>query len=406
MDKPTTSENLLARQIGGMLAYWRRVTEAIDSEAVVLLDAERQNLMRAVEIGLRYESTWLETAEILHLAFPFIEQRGYWQEWLPLLERGLALGEALPVEARVMLMARLGQAYRLEQRFEEAIAIHLEAEQLAKSTNQDALIGRVLHDLLEDYLFSRNYDNALVAGEEAIKVLNSDGQSKSLLANCYKMLGVVFHKTGESEMAETHLRTAVDFWRELNNKIYLARSLSDLAQPLIRLKKIDEAQACLLEAAELLASTIYEQDKCIIQLNLGAMYASQQNWSKAEAAFHKANSPYLRQSVNLRQRAIVQNNLGFVLYQQGRYEIADEYLRQSARLYEEVQDDFEAANTLSTLADSLAAQNKFEAALPIYRQVVEIFRRFPQSARARRLLKQYEGIPEQIIARQKNSQPA
>lgn len=406
MNDAANPESLLARQIGGMLAYWREQTERLDNERVVMLDGERQNLLRAVQMGLMYPGSFEETAEILSDAFPFIEQRGYWREWIPLLERSLEQDYAWPPAARVMLMARLGQAYRLDHKLDRAIAIHLEAEQVAKSTGQSDLIARTLHDLLEDYLFARAYDQAIPVGQSAIRLLDEVGQGQPLLANCFKMLGTVFHEKGEMETAEKHLRMAVALWRKLDDPLFLARALSDLAQLLITLGKYDQAQDSLVEATNLLEPTHYELDKCLVQINLGAMFASQKNWSKAEAAFHKANSPYLRQSANLRRKALVHNNLGFILYQQKRYEIADEYLRQSAGLYEENQDDLEVANTLSTLADSLAAQNKFEAALPIYEQVIEIFRRFPQSARARRLLKQYEGIPEQIKAKQKKANPS
>ena len=388
--------NLLARQVKGMLAFWREATEELNNDTIVMLEAERENLLRAIQVGLSFPQMWGDTAEILSQAFPFTEQRGYWQEWIPLLERCLENSKGWSPTVRIFLMNRLGQGYRLNRQLEKAIVIHLEAEQIAQAAGQNELIARVQHDLLEDYLFLGEYSKALAIGQSAINLFETTGEPQRLLANCYKMLGLAFHETADSERAEGHLRTAVQLWRSLNDELYLARALSDLARPLVTLKKYNEAQDCLIEAASILASTIYDLDKCMVQINLGSVHAARQNWPEAEAAFRRANSPYLRQSVNLLRKARVNNNLGYVLFQQGRYEIAEEYLRQAVGLWEQAQDELQAANTLSTLADCLAARNQIEAALPLYEQVIDTLRKYPQNAFAQSLLSRYEKIPEEV----------
>jgi tetratricopeptide (TPR) repeat protein len=393
---------VLTQQAQRMLAFWRDATEHLDQDSIVILEAERQNLLHALQIGLDFPQTWPDTAGILDQAFPFSEQRGYWQEWKPLLQRCLQCSDEWPPATRVALMSRLGQTYRLDQQLDRAVAVHLEAEKIAQTAGQDELMARVQYDLLEDYLFTRKYAKAIEAGQAATQLFEKTGTADNLLANCHKMMGTVLHDMGESETAEGHLRMAVTLWRSLDDSLFLARALNDLARPLIRRSKYDEAEACLTEAASLLEPTIYELDKCIIHINLGSLYAAQQEWLPAEAAFHRANSPYLRQSVNLPRKARIHNNLGFILFQQSRYEEAEEHLRQSLQLWEEAQDPLEAANTLSTLADCLAARGQTDTALPLYDRVIETASQFPQNARARSLVKEYEAVREQM----KNSQPA
>jgi tetratricopeptide (TPR) repeat protein len=395
-DNQLEPTELFSQQAERMLAFWREATESVNQETIVLLEAERQNLRQAIHVGLLFAQTWQDTADILWQAFPFIEQRGYWQEWTPLLQRCLANSANQTPASRIFLMSRLGQAYRLDRQLASAIAIHLEAEELAKATGQNILLARVHYDLLEDYLHAREYDKAKTTGQSAVQLFKAAGGVGRLLANCYKMLGYVFHETGDAETAESHLATAVSLWRSLDDRLYLARALNDWFRPLLTLKRYAEARDCLLEAASLLAPTIYEMDKCMVQLNLGVVYAAEQNWSMAEATFHQANSPYLRQSVHLPLKARVNNNLGNVLFHQGRYTEAEEYLHQALHLWRLAQDDLEFANTLSTLADCLMSRGQVAAALPLYDQVIAIAGRFPQSAFAQNLLSQYLTIRERL----------
>ncbi|HEX6385531.1 MAG TPA: tetratricopeptide repeat protein [Anaerolineae bacterium] len=153
------------------------------------------------------------------------------------------------------------------------------------------------------------------------------------LAWSHMLLGQVARSRGEGDTAEAHLREAVKRWRMLKRTAPLARTLNDLGNALWPAGKTAEAEACFVEATALLAPTAYELDKTLTQLSLGTFYYHQQQWDKAEAAFRRADSPYLRQSGHVVYQGYVANNLGNVLLKRGRPLEAEYYLRRALHLW-------------------------------------------------------------------------
>lgn len=379
-----------------MLAFWRAETRHIDPEKIKFLENERQNLFHAVQIGLRFRETEGDTAVILSQTIPFIAQRGYWRDWIPLLQESLNNASFPDPSCRFYLMIALGQTYRLNSQLDKAIAVHEEALQIAKETDQGSVLPQIQLELLEDYLFSKAFEKAKTMGLTAINLLEQTKGSENSIANGYKMLGLVFYELNDPQTAEDYFLEAIALWRQLGHPVHLARTLNDLSILLLALKRFDEAQDRLNEAASLLAPTINELDKCMIFINLGSVYSAQQKWAGAESAFHQANSPFLRQSVELPRKGRVNNNLGYVLYKQNKYEEAEEFLRLALQIWQETGDEMEYANTLSTLADTLMAQQGPEVALPYYDELLSLLANHPQNKYAQNLLHEYLVIRNQV----------
>ncbi|MEM7332060.1 MAG: tetratricopeptide repeat protein [Chloroflexota bacterium] len=384
-----TPNKILNFQIERMLAYWIEETRHIDADSLKKLDFEKHNLFRAVQIGLRHKRAGAETAVILCQAVPFVAQRGYWKDWIPLLEQSLRDARVHFPEKQVPLMINLGRAYQLDRQLDKAIAIHLEAEKRVDKRLDTQLWTQIQHDLLEDYYFDKQFTQAKAAGLAAIERLKEKGESTTLLANCYKMMGSVSFELGEYTQSETYFDQAIASWRLLNSPIHLARTLNDKSRLLIANERLTEAEICLTEAERLLAPTMSELDKCMIQINLGSVFASQQKWKKAETAFRKTNSPYLRQSINIASKAKITNNLGYVLFMQMKYELAEGFLHQSLSYCQETGDELEYANTLSNLINCYHVRGKKEAVLPLYNDLFQILAKYPDNLFAQRLYKKY-----------------
>ena len=379
-----------------MLAYWQETTIAIDLSKMALLEAERHNLFHAVQIGLRISDCGDETAVILSQAIPFIAQRGYWQEWNPLLRQCLKGQHYQEQTLAIDLLIALGRTYRLNSQADKAIETHEEARRLAQAMGTKQQLGTALHDLLEDYNLIRQYKQAEQMGLAALDLLESVEDCDDLLANCYKMLGNLYFALQQPQHAEEMFTQAVSMWQRFQHPVHLARTLNDFSLFLHAQKRVGEAESCLIKAASLLASTINELDKCMIQINLGMLYASQQQWAKAEEALHQANSTYLRQSVDLSRKARVNNNLGYVLFRQDMHGEAEEYLRAALGYWQEIGDDLEYANSLSSLADCLYAQEKVEEALPLYDQLLLLLAQYPTHPYAQSLQTEYSVIRQNI----------
>ncbi len=400
MPTSTSAHATFIAQAVRMLTFWREKTLHVDHEKIKWIESERQNLFHAVQIGLRYPETVAETAVILSQAIPYIIQRGYWQDWIPLLEQCLADKICQSASHRITVLINLGQAYRADSQLDRAIAIHLEAKRLAETTEQNDTLAQIQLELMYDYQLSKAYEEAKISGQSAIKRLEHKKEYESLLANAYKILGTVLFESGEYSAAETYLTKAVAAWRKIGNPVQVARTLNDLSRLFLASasNRYAEAQVCLNEASSLLAPTINERDKCMIYINLGSLYAAQQNWEMAETTFYKANSPFMRQSVALPRKARINNNLGYILFKQGKYEAAEEYLQQALQLWQEIGDDVEYANTLSAFADNLMARLNPAAALPFYDELLRLLEKYPDNHFAKELKKEYATVRAQIKA--------
>ena len=392
----TTQQTSFITQTKRMLAYWQKTTVQIDLATMALLEAERHNLFHAVQLGLRIPDCGEETAVILSQAIPFIAQRGYWQEWNPLLRQCLKGRHYHEPTVEIDLLIALGRTYRLNSQADKAIETHEEARRLAQAIGTKQQLGTTLHDLLEDYNLIRDYEMAERVGLAALDLLKSTADSESLLANCYKMLGSLYFALQKPDRAEEMFTHAVSMWRERQHPIHLARTLNDFSLLFIAQREWMKAESCLIEAASLLASTINELDKCMIQINLSMIYSSQQQWAKAEAALRLANSTYIRQSVALSRKARVNNNLGYVLFRQDKYVEAEEYLKAALVCWQEIGDDLEYANSLSSLADCFYAQGKVGEALPLYDQLLLLLAQYPTHPYAQALQTEYSTIRQNI----------
>ena len=118
----------------------------------------------------------------------------------------------------------------------------------------------------------------------------------------------------------------------------------------------------------------------MIQINLGSLFSAQERWGEAERAFYRANSPFLRQSVDINRKARVNNNLGYVLFRQEKYEAAHEFLQIALQLWQQASDELEYANTLSTIADCYKAQGQNNTALILYDELLTLLANYPHGS--------------------------
>ena len=154
--------------------------------------------------------------------------------------------------------------------------------------------------------------------------------------------------------------------------------LYELANAFRDAEAYDEALVCLTEAAEVLNSTASEQDKIIVQLNLGTLFFRQQQWLQAEIAFQRAwASPYLHLSGNFHLQALTANYLGNVFLKQARLAEAESLLRQAWRLQLQAKDEVNLANIIGSLAEVLARQEQMDEATSLYEQAIILLSKYP-----------------------------
>jgi tetratricopeptide (TPR) repeat protein len=288
----------------------------------------------------------------------------------------------------------LGELYRYTYQLDKAIACHQQAETIAQQLNDAHAIAEAQFGLAFDYVDLRqNYAEAEQKGLAALEAFTSLQAKGGWIANSYRLLGNVARLRGDLDLAVERLSQAVTLGRQLQQPTRLARMLIGLANAFTDTKQYDEARSCLDEAAQVLTTTMSEIDKSNVQYGIGIIYWRQEKWDKAETAFQKSFSPYLRQINDLGQQANLINNLGNVYLKQHRLTEAEAQLRHARSLWQQLQAPLNLANTIGTLAEVLVQQGKEEEAALLFEQAIKLLHDYPDDAWAKNLL---SGFQEQL----------
>ncbi|MGB5060903.1 MAG: tetratricopeptide repeat protein [Candidatus Promineifilaceae bacterium] len=405
MNSETAINPQFTAGLTAVVAYWQEQTISNTDDAVAALDTRRQNLYRAVVYGLKLEQTRRETAVVILQAFHLAERRGYWHEWIPLLQNAAA---ACPPDEPLLkadLLNRLGELYLTSRQLPASIESHLQAEAILKQTGEDHkrandlgaidlvaidlganhLRHHVWSNLSMDYAFNRQYDLAEQYGQQALAGFRATNAPPKFHANVLNALGVAAWWRGQYDRAETLLREAVAIWRELNQFTDLLRSMNNLMGTLKAARKYDDVWPCYAEAVTYFSHNVGEYEKSLIEVSYGGALYEQGQYDEAKAAFQRANSPYLQQSSYFYHRATVAQCLGNTFLAQNRLADAAPHLEESARLWRQFDDELMLANTLGTIAELYAQQGKADDAIAQFEQALALLAKYPDDAWAKKL---------------------
>lgn len=392
MEKQPPAE--FVQGLNAALSYWQ---ERIGREPPTRLERERHNLYRAVQLGLALPGTQPLAAEVATGAFPFIYARGYWREWLSVMERAARTqdasfhGATWQSVSRFWLLTRLGQLRRLNGRLSDAVRCHQEALDVARETTQSPLIaegqyqlGRALRDARR---YAESEEHLLVAERLMAQVAEagSDEHAAALAANVQNALGRVMHDLGRLDEAQKHLSRAVAMRRKQGQPVPLADALQDLGNALRADGSYDQALKCYEEGLRLLEGTDYPLNCALIQLGVGAVHFARRDYELAETVFRQIDVRFLRQTGNLHVQAMVFSALGNSILYQNRHGEAAQTLRESVELWRQLEDKLELANAVGSLGEALARLAENIEARELFAEALDLLAQYPASAKARRL---------------------
>jgi tetratricopeptide (TPR) repeat protein len=374
------------RAIAASITHWQRQTTSKDEQTIQSLDKERQNLNRAVNYGLQLAETWQETAVVVLQTFHLAERRGYWQEWISLLQTAAADCPPDNPTLKAELLNRLGELYRADRQLPAAIEAHLQAEKIVEPTDQEHLRHRIWFNLSTDYVVSHQYEVAERYGRQALAGFIANNAPLENQAKTLNTLGMVAWWRGQLDLAEAQLQEAVALWRKAEQPTELLRALNNLMGALKAAKKYEALWPCYEEATACFPLVSGEFEKTLIEVNLGGALFEQERYAEAETMFHRANSIYLQQSPNLYYRALVAQCLGNTLLKQNRLVEAMSYLGESANLWRQSDDNLMLANTLGTMGELYALQGQLAQASTFFAEALDLLTRYPDNAWAKKLL--------------------
>ena len=378
------------RSVGANLRYWLAQTADLSDALLDELDRERQSLLRAVQYGLKIGETAIAAAQLVAQLFELIERRGYWSEWIPIVAQARQACRQTSPTLALHLHNQQGFFLRLERELEASIACHqaVIAQARAQGERQEWAIACVY--LGNAYYETHQYAEAQQVAAQALAMfpeLTFKTQDKKIAA-ALNLSGLICYAQGEHETAVAMYHQAIAHWQRAGDHTYQARTLNNLGLALISLQRLDAALMTFDQAQEVLRSTVSELDKIKTEINRGFVYATQEAWALAEAAFRRANSPFLHQSGDTVQQAMVANNLGNVLAERENWDDARHYLKKSERLWREAKDEIMLANTLGKMGEIEAGLGNTAVAQQQYKEAIHLLQQHPGSAWAQQRLEE------------------
>ncbi|MCB9422801.1 MAG: tetratricopeptide repeat protein [Ardenticatenaceae bacterium] len=373
--------------VAANVVYWQERTKALTHHNLPVLDRDRQNLYRAIRFGLQLADTWQETAVLILQSFPLIEKRGYWGEWIPILERALDKCPADQLLLRGRILDCLGVFYRYNQQSNKAYAAHQEELQIGEASQDNWRIAHASINLAAVCRHMRRFDEAekhLSSAEIAFRASNAP-----LVKHAFVKLerGLLAQAQEQWSAAETHLHDSVSLWREIGDPVNLANSLKLLGQVFVVLNKTEDALKAYQEALDNLNPSENYLDQSKILNDLAVLHFNQGNLDDALYQLLAANSSYLRQSGNVFDQAMVSTNLGNVYQAQGKLIEAERAFRRSVTLWETCGDQLQLVNALSGLAEIKRAQGDMIEAQKLGQDGLELLADYPGDVWAQKMQK-------------------
>jgi tetratricopeptide (TPR) repeat protein len=145
-----------------------------------------------------------------------------------LLEEGQQAFESF--QARIV--AQMGEACLLADRFDDAVTFAGRALRLARERGQRGYEAWALHLLGE----IAAHPGALNSGDSeghyrAALALAEELGMRPLVAHCHLGLGKLYRRTDQRALAQKHLTTATTMYREMDMRSWLAQAEAEIRQP-------------------------------------------------------------------------------------------------------------------------------------------------------------------------------
>ncbi len=384
------------RGIQAGLGYWQVETQDESDAAIRRLDAERHNLYRLVQYGQHIPELWSDTAVLARNAFYLVERKGYWLEWIPVLEQAVSQWAQDDWRLQVQLLHRLGYLYQMGRQLPQAVTTHTKAEQLALGHQDAELVNQSRSYLCADHRHLRHYDQAEQYGQLALAGLEKQATHHKWFASTLIELGLVAWYRGDLAVAQERLQTAAALYHQWGQATNYLRALNNLIGVARSAKNHDQALAYYEQARPYFQSLSGEYDLTMFEVAYGGIMFELSRYPEAEAAFRRANSPYLQRSHYIHQRALVAQCLGNALLKQGRLDESENCLLTSARLWAEASDDLMLANTSGTLGELYVAKGEVDTAVTYFDQALCHLAKYPDDAMARRLQAEFTALRDEL----------
>ena len=373
-------------QVQAALHYWQLKTRDISLANMIWLDERRANLLKSVEEGLRFEEFWEETAVVVSQVFHFMEWRGYWQSWIPTLEKIIRHCPHQKTSQYGRLVCQLAQFHRLNRHFVEAEKLNHVGLQIAKELQDNVLLAAIYGAMSQSYLVQNQPDEAKQYALLALAHIEQVPEQKRIHAYVLKALGIIKRLKGQYKTSLAYFNSALDIQRELQEYNLLADILNEMALTNEFMQDYDAAHQFIDEALTIINQTNNESMRTLYLMNKGVFYYRQECLEDAKKMFQQVDFFALKRQGNLFHCGLAMQNLGNVLYKQGQVNEAEPYVREAIQLFKPTRDEVNLANSLGTLGEIMVAQGRTQDAIALFDEAIILLQKYHESTWAQKLL--------------------
>lgn len=364
-------------QVRNNVRYLLHDCADIDDTSLHRLDAQRSNLLLAVDYGLRFSPVIEDTGNLMAAIYPLIERRGYVHTWLPLMQQ--AVGKVADPLLRLQLQSQLGHLLTMERHLDDAVAVLTKAVQFPLIQQDIPLAARTHLRLGTAYFEMGNLDAADEHARLALSFFSSPPPAEEAalhLGLLYNLLGQIALMRGDYRPGIQYFQEAINFFQTDGDITYLAGAYANLGMCKQGLKETGEAIAYYRQALALLAETPSELQKCRVNLALGDIYLEMDDLDRAEEALQAANSPFMQQSGDAYLLGFVNSNLAVVEMRRENYKAALILLDEADRLWAGCSTDLYRGHVLETKAGIYERWGELEKALAACNQAETLLAKF------------------------------
>lgn len=328
-----------------------------------LSTGDRKQAIRILEYALHEPDTWAEGKTLLLTMAPVMERAGYRNEWMPYLQKGIRQGQHIPdEEAIAALNFHLGVLQELVGDYPQARSTLQTSAALYEKLGKTSERGRSLNRLARVAQRQRQHQEASTLATQALDLLPKNDAERGY---SYQMLGAVALDKCEWVTAAELFEQAYQCWQADNNKLMMARTLSNLGIAQRRLKQYDKAIATYEQVIVVLTELHDPINQAVTQMNLGNTYLDLEQ-PEAALPLLEAAEIVFRQSQEYLRLGKVNNNIGLAHSQLQQWDSALEAFTRSLDYFERIGNNSSVVNVLDGIGMVYLEQGNYQMALKTF----------------------------------------
>lgn len=363
--------------------YWRDFVSDQAADASTL-EREWEVIVKAAAFALELVDAWPVVYDLLIKFTPYMERRGHWHIWQPLLERAIRAAQTrTDTTCQTTLTALLARLLFYQSRFKESVSCYRRAIHLARQVGDPFTEARSCSNLGYYYTEHGQWWRAELLCCHALRLFEQLDSNHGR-AHTENHLGILYTRQGFWDQAAAHLERACALWQTRGDQHGLMRGLINLSVLYLDMEKYDKMLAILNEALQLARLTGEETEIGRIYLNMGIAYEQSGELAQAEALTWQAEAIFRRCS---HSSALIRvwNNLGIIYLRQQKWSTAQEYLGLALVTARNLKLAYDELDALEGLVEYKLTRDNPQQAIAYLEDLARLTMPYPRIRHRRRL---------------------